>query len=96
MKNLPGIDFWWDKIDDRALSAHAVRRWQEPSNGVFMLVAIPSCGYVSYREREQIQTELERRLRNREHQLAAWYGRHWRHHLTDRIDSDGTPLGTPC
>jgi len=95
MKNLPKIHFWNERIDSGTVAFNALRGWQEPSNGVFMLAAIPACGYFSWTAREEIQHELEKRLRTREHQLVAWYGRHWRHHLTDRITADGRPLGTP-
>lgn len=92
MKNLPKIQFWTDKIDDRAASYHAVRGWADrPSNGVFMLVAKPVCGYLSWNQREAIREELELKLKERERILFRYYGRNWRDHLCDRI-RDGAPI----
>jgi hypothetical protein len=95
MKNLPKIHIWREMIEPGVFAYNAVRGWQEPSNGVFILAAMPERGYFTYQEREEIGAELARRLRNREHQLVAWYGRHWRHHMTDRISADGRCSGNP-
>lgn len=95
MKNLPKIRYWWETIDGQALAVNACRGYAEPSNGVFMLVAKPAKGYFTVRERDELQAELDRRIKARERQLHAWYGRHWRHHLTDRVSADGRCSGTP-
>ena len=84
-KHLPKIAFWHDRIDTHVVSFHAVRCWDLPSNGVFLLTPFPTCGYFSWSERQDIISELTRRLVERERILFNWYGRAWRHHLCERI-----------
>lgn len=92
MQKLPKIHFWKERIDAQAWAFHAVRGWGDrPSNGVFMLVAQPAAGYLTWSERQAIQTELEVRLKQRERILLWWYGRNWRNHLCARIMSAGSP-----
>lgn len=86
MQKLPQIHFWSDRIDGSAATYHAVRGWGDrPSNGVFMLVARPPTGHLSWNQREAIREELERKLKERERILFNWYGRDWRNHLCATI-----------
>jgi hypothetical protein len=89
MKTLPQIHFWTDRIDRDVISVHAVRGWGDrPSNGVFLLM--PAADWNHGLRRTDAQSELMRRLKERERILLGWYGpRDWRNHLCDRIRADG-------
>jgi hypothetical protein len=82
---VPSIDFWRTRIDGTIFAVHACRRWDRPSNGVFMLVTRDELwgpGRIDW------MGELARRLSIRERRLFALYGRYWKDYLTEFFDDE--------
>ncbi len=85
MKTKPGINFWVERIDARAVAFHAERRWEGGARpSAFILVALDDRGNFS---RYQHQETLERKLEQHERDLYAHYGRGFLQQWRD----DGSP-----
>ena len=83
MKSKPQVTIWFEPIDRHVIAMHAIRHWDMPSNGVFMLVIAAEVNRRSLL-REKI-AEITALLEQRERTLMAWHGRSWRHRLCDRV-----------
>lgn len=81
MKPLPGVIIWYERIDGDMFALHCVRKWDLPSNGVFLLVHPGELA--TWDGRQAAFRTIERKLELREKRLAMWHGRRWRHHMTE-------------
>lgn len=89
LKAMPQVATWWECIDPYALAVHAVRCWDMPSNGEFILVTTAEIAQPgSWGKRVEFEIKAIERLKEREAILWNFYGRAWRHHMLDRIDWD--------
>lgn len=79
-KKKPRIEYWRDRVDGMFTTVHACRAWDEPSNGVFVLVMVADCQ--TWTQRRQIEQLLDVKLARREQAHAEAFGHTWRRHLT--------------
>lgn len=96
MKGLPKITYWIDPItvpslNDRGTSdwvyaCSAVRNWDVPSNGVFLIFT--HAELFDWRKRVAWREALKHALEQREKRIAREYQRRARHHLTDYFDDE--------
>lgn len=92
---LPAIVFWFEPIDSVMLCGHAMRAWERPSNGVFVLIQREN--YRSWDDVQGVKRILEQKLRQREAGMMKKLGQHRWHLMFERegwdraIAFNGTP-----
>lgn len=96
MKNKPRINYWTTAVDRGMLAVHAVRAWDVPSNGVFILVTPHERYGVTLQGKYQPPinwaAQLVARLDERERIIVREYGRQARYNLTVEIGPDDKPI----
>ena len=93
MKNLPAITYWRERVGHEPggptiYAVHAVRNWDVPSNGVFLLYTASEL-HGNWDSRRDWRKELAEKLGKRERALAAEFGRYLRDHLCDYSADEG-------
>lgn len=86
MMKVPRVTIWRERIDGTASVVHAVRNWDVPSNGVFMLIV--SADWQTWDNRSRLMKEITEKLQERELRLFREFGRLWRHHLCHYFDDE--------
>jgi hypothetical protein len=85
---IPAILFWRTRIDEHVWACHAVRNWDRPSNGVFMLVTTDELFCREWSKRLDWRGHLADKLGEREKRLFREYGRFWKDYLCEYTDDE--------
>lgn len=73
--SLPGIDHWYERIDDATWAFFAMRRWDHvPRYTVFMMVEMPREGSL-WQVKNEAYSKLDAMLEEFERKLVGYLGR---------------------
>lgn len=71
---LPRTEAWAERIDDQMIAVHIERRWDVPNRYAVMLL-VERRRWDSWPDEHEVRAAAERKLRQFEAELHAYYGR---------------------